>query len=109
VDKLFNAYKVLAYVVGTLLVLLTLGMVLKYLFPEGGSAQDFGESLTPFVAVGHGWIYMVYLVVAFLLFRREHWSMGFGVVMLIAGLIPVLIFWVERQVEQKVRGAAVAL
>jgi len=102
VDKLFNAYRVLAYVVGTLLVLLTLGMVMKYLFSDGSQVQSFGADFTPIVAVGHGWIYMVYLVVAFLLARRERWSPSFTIVMLIAGLIPLLIFWVEKQVEHKV-------
>ena len=29
--------------------------------------------------------------------------MGFTVLMLVAGLIPLLIFWVERKVTQKVR------
>ena len=101
-DKLFNAYRVLAYVVGTLLVLLALGMVMKYLFSDGSQIQSYGEDLTPIVAIGHGWIYMVYLVVAFALARRERWSPAFTLVMLAAGLIPVLIFWVEKQVEHKV-------
>jgi len=102
VQKLFPIYRVLAYVVGTLLILLVLGMAMKYLFAEGSSVQDFGKQFTPIVAVGHGYIYMVYLVVAFLLARRERWSVPFTVVMLAAGLIPVLIFWVEKQVEHKV-------
>ena len=105
-QKLFPAYRVLAYVVGTLLVLLTLGMIMKYLFADGSSVQSFGEDVTPIVAVGHGWIYMVYPVVAFLLARRERWSVTFTGLMLLAGLIPLLIFWVERQVEHKVAEAA---
>jgi integral membrane protein len=108
VQKLFPAYRVLAFVVGTLLVLLCLGMICKYLTTDGSSIQTFGENFTPIVAVGHGWIYMVYLVVAFLLARRERWSIAFTVVMLLAGLIPLLIFWVERQVEHKVRVATTA-
>jgi len=106
VQKLFPVYRVLAYVVGTLLILLVLGMAMKYLFADGSSVQDFGQSFTPIVAVGHGYIYMAYLVVAFLLARRERWSVPFTLVMLAAGLIPVLIFWVEKQVEHKVREAS---
>ena len=105
-DKLFNTYRVLAYVVGTLLILLVLGMVMKYLFTEGTTIQDVGKHVTPIVAVGHGYIYMAYLVVAFLLARRERWSLPFTLLMLAAGLIPVLIFWVEKQVERKVATAA---
>ena len=51
----------------------------------------------------HGWIFMVYVVVAFLLSRRADWSIGFTLLALIAGLVPLLIFWVERQVNLKVR------
>ena len=49
----------------------------------------------------HGWIFMVYVVVAFLLSRKAGWSIGFTVLALVAGLVPLLIFWVERRVVQK--------
>ena len=51
----------------------------------------------------HGWIFMIYVVVAFLLARRARWSVGFTLLMLVAGLVPLLIFWVEHRVAQKVR------
>ncbi|MDO7868269.1 DUF3817 domain-containing protein [Nocardioides jiangxiensis] len=107
--KLFPVYKVLAYVVGTLLLALTIGMVCKYLFPEGGTIQSFGETFTPIVAVGHGWIYMAYVVAALLLAMRAGWKMTFLGLMLLAGLVPGLIFWVERRVETKIRTEAPAL
>ncbi|TCJ30537.1 DUF3817 domain-containing protein [Nocardioides jejuensis] len=107
--KLFPAYKVLAYVVGTLLVALTIGMICKYLFPEGGSIQSFGETLTPIVAVGHGYVYMAYVVAAFILSMRAGWTYTFLGLMLLAGLVPGLIFVVERRVEAKVRAEAPAL
>jgi integral membrane protein len=101
--KLFNVYRVLALVVGVLLAVCALvAAPLKYLATDGSSLQEFGESLSILWLV-HGWIFMVYVVVAFLLARRARWSVGFTLVMLIAGLIPLLIFWVERQVSQKVR------
>ena len=46
---------------------------------------------------------MVYVVVAFLLSRRAGWSLEFLVVMLLAGLIPVLIFFVEHKVATLLR------
>lgn len=101
--KLFNVYRVLALVVGVLLAVCALvAAPLKYLATDGSSLQEFGESLSILWLV-HGWIFMVYVVVAFLLARRARWSVGFTLVMLIAGLVPLLIFWVERQVTQKVR------
>ena len=101
--KLFNAYRVLALVVGVLLAFCALvAAPLKYLTEEGSSLQQFGESAS-IMWLFHGWIFMVYVVVAFLLARRARWSVGFTLVMLVAGLVPLLIFWVERRVAQKVR------
>ena len=101
--KLFNVYRVLALVVGVLLAFCALvAAPLKYLTTEGSGLQQFGESAS-IMWLFHGWIFMIYVVVAFLLARRARWSIGFTVLMLVAGLIPLLIFWVERKVTQKVR------
>ena len=101
--KLFTTYRVLALVVGLLLLALAVGMVLKYLLTEGTDLQRFGDELTAVVALVHGWVYIVYVVVAFLLSRRAGWSLQYLVVMLLAGLVPVMIFWVEHHVAERVR------
>jgi integral membrane protein len=101
--KLFQVYRVLAFIVGVLLAFCALvAAPLKYLAAEGSDLQQFGESAS-IMWLFHGWIFMIYVVVAFLLARRAKWSTGFTVLMLVAGLIPLLIFWVERKVTQKVR------
>ena len=100
--NLFNAYRVLAIVVGVLLAFCTLAFVLKYALTEGTGLQQFGEDASV-MWLAHGWIFMVYVVVAFLLSRRANWSIGFTLVALIAGLVPLLIFWVEHRVNLKVR------
>ena len=69
---------------------------------EGSDLQQFGESAS-IMWLFHGWLFMVYVVVAFLLARRARWSVGFTVLMLVAGLVPLLIFWVEHRVVQKLR------
>ncbi len=88
-------------------VLLTIGtfvaLPLKYLAAEGSGLQRFGEALWP-LWVAHGWIYMAYLVVAFLLARRAGWSPQFTVLMLLAGTVPILIFVVERRVAREIAG-----
>jgi integral membrane protein len=109
VRNLFNSYRVLAIVVGLLLVALTIGMVLKYGLTEGTELQTFGDSMTGVVALMHGWIYIVYVVVAFLLSRRAGWSLGFLALMLVAGLVPFLIFWVEHKVVADLRSEHPAL
>jgi len=104
VRNLFTAYRVLALIVGVLLtVLVFVAMPLKYFPADGTSLQVTGEHLTSFVGIAHGWIYMVYLGVSFFLSRRARWSLPFTLLVLLAGLVPILIFWVERQVVRRLR------
>lgn len=101
--KLFQAYRVLAFVVGILLAFCALvAAPLKYLAADGSDLQQFGETAS-IMWLFHGWIFMAYVVVTFLLSRRLKWSITFTILNLAAGLIPLLIFWVEHQVVQKVR------
>jgi integral membrane protein len=102
VSGLFKTYRVLAFVVGVLLLVGTFGSVLKYGFPDGSSLQQLGEDLTP-VWLAHGWVYMVYVVVAFVLTQRAGWPLPRFLLMMIAGLIPGLIFWVEHRVAVQLR------
>jgi integral membrane protein len=103
VRNLFTAYRGLALVVGVLLAFGSLvAFPLKYFATEGSSLQEFGESAS-IVWLVHGWVFIVYVVVSFLLSRRAGWSLGFTVTVLAAGLIPLLIFWVERQVVRRLR------
>ena len=100
-DKLFNAYRFLAYIVGTMLLAGCAMSVLAHFWTEGSGPQQFGERFLA-VWMAHGFAYMAYVVVGFALWRRERWTVVFALTMFVAGLIPVLIFWVEKQVEHKV-------
>ncbi len=100
---LFTAYRWLALIVGVLLAFCALvAMPLKYLAPEGSDLQQFGESASV-LWVAHGWVFMIYVVVAFLLSRRAGWTLPFTLLTLVAGLVPLLIFWVERSVVSRMR------
>ena len=102
-SRLFVSYRVLALVVGVLLAFCSLvALPLKYLATEGSDLQRFGESAS-ILWVAHGWVFMIYVVVTFLLSRRSGWSIPFTVLTLAAGLIPLIIFWVERRVVERVR------
>ena len=102
-EKLFGAYRILAPIVGVLLTFNSFVVLpMKYLLTDGSTLQKLGEDLSVLWVV-HGWFYMAYFVVAFLLARRSRWSIQFTLLMLVAGLVPVLIFWVERVVVRKVR------
>jgi integral membrane protein len=101
--SLFNVYRSLAIVVGVLLAFCSfVALPLKYLLTDGTSLQRFGDDIS-FLWVVHGWIFMIYVVVTFLLSRRAGWTTAFTVIALAAGLVPLLIFWVERRVAQRVR------
>jgi integral membrane protein len=103
VNGLLITYRVLAYVVGILLAFCSLvALPAKYLATEGSDLQQFGEDAS-IMWLFHGWIFMVYVVVAFLLARKARWSVSFTILALAAGLIPLLIFWVERRVVHKLR------
>jgi integral membrane protein len=103
VARLFTSYRVLAIIVGVLLAFCSLvALPLKYLATEGGDLQRFGESAS-IMWVAHGWVFMVYVVVTFLLARRAGWTVPFTVLALAAGLIPLVIFWVERTVARRMR------
>lgn len=100
--KLFTAYRVLALIVGVLLLVGATEMVLEYLVPDGTAASRFGQHLE-WVWQIHGVIYMVYLVVAFVLVQKVRWPLPQFLLMLVAGLIPGLMFWVEHRVVAQLR------
>ena len=76
--SLFVAYRVLAMVVG---VLLAFGALIvlpaRYLAPDGSALQQFGETWS-ILWVAHGWIFIAYVVVSFLLWRQTRWSVPFA-------------------------------
>jgi integral membrane protein len=97
-------YRVMATVVGVLLVVLILvGVPLKYLTAEGSDPQQLGEWITSYLGVAHGWLYMLFLVTAFWLSRLAGWDLPFTVVTLLCGTIPLLSFWAEHRATARVR------
>jgi integral membrane protein len=92
-------YRVLAYVVGTaLLALVLLAMPLKYL------ADD--ERVISVVGPLHGFLYLVYLAVAFDLAYRNRWSIRETLLLLLAGTVPFLTFVAERRVTKRLQATA---
>jgi integral membrane protein len=97
-------YRVMANIVGVLLVVLILvGVPLKYLTEDGTSPQLAGEWITQNLGIAHGWLYMIFLVMAFLLSRKARWDVAFTVTTLLCGTVPLLSFWAERRATARVR------
>ena len=87
-------YRVIAYVVGVmLLVLVFVAMPLKYLGDDPSAVDVVGPL--------HGFLYVIYLLGAFDLARRVQWSLGRMVMVALAGTIPFLSFYAERKVSHE--------
>ncbi|MGV9497242.1 DUF3817 domain-containing protein [Streptomyces sp. NPDC003642] len=97
--SVLTRYRVMAYVTGVLLVLLTLGMIGKYVLDLDGAA-DF----TRVVSIAHGWLYVVYLVFAFDLGSKAKWPVAKQLWVLLAGTIPTAAFFVERRISHELQG-----
>ena len=103
-------YRVLATVVGiSIIVLIVIGLPLNHLhnlspglLPAGSTGQQVGEGISAILGTAHGFIYMAFLFVAFLLSRMARWSIGFTLVTLVCGTIPFLSFWAERRAVRRV-------
>ena len=84
-------YRTIAWIVGVgLLVLVLVGMPLKYI---GGN-----DTVVAVVGPIHGFLFMIYLVLAFDLARRAKWSFTRMILVMLSGTIPFLSFWTERKV-----------
>lgn len=95
-------YRVMAYVTGALLIVLCLVAVPLKIFAHNGV-------LSTAVGMPHGVIcYPLYLVTTFDLYRRVRWPLSRVVLIVLAGIIPFLTFYVERKVVAELRERAAA-
>lgn len=89
-------YRVMAWVVGVLLVVLVcVGMPLKYIWDDG--------RVVTWVGVPHGWLYMILLITAVDLGRRVKWPWTRLLLIALAGTVPFLSFVAERFATRSVR------
>ncbi|MFQ6398654.1 DUF3817 domain-containing protein [Nocardia sp. KC 131] len=87
-------YRVLAWVTGLWLLLLTGEIIAKY---------GFDVHTPSWIAVVHGWVYFAYLLVTADLAVKVRWPVLRTVGTLIAGTIPLLSFFVEHVNAKKVK------
>ena len=96
VPAALGRYRVMAWVVGVLRLVLTLvAMPLKYL-------ADVPEPVTV-VGIAHGFLYAVFFLVTLDLAVRARWRPLSALVVVVAGTIPFLSFVAERKVTRKMR------
>jgi len=99
--KALGFFKPMAILVGVGLLVLCLGMVLKYGFDNPG--------LSEFWAAKHGLLYMAYVVATANLGFKIGWGPGRMVAVMLAGVVPFLSFWAERRVAHEVEAQLSAL
>lgn len=96
-------YRVLANIVGVLLIPLVLLAWPRHLFyTEGSDIYELGERINATVGPTHGFVYMIFLLFAFILSRKANWTATFTVTTLLMGTVPVLSFWAERRATRDV-------
>ncbi|UDY23601.1 DUF3817 domain-containing protein [Nocardioides sp. Kera G14] len=92
--KLFTAYRILAIAVGIFLLIATIDWLIVHLISD--SFPDLW-----WLWMLHGYVYMAYLVVAVPFTRKARWPLSFVALIIVAGLVPVLMFFVEHHVSEK--------
>ena len=89
-------YRVMAYIVGVmLLVLVCVAMPLKYF----GGNPEASKIVSPI----HGFLYIVYLLAALDLAVKVRWKAGRTILLMLAGAVPFLSFVMERKVTHEVQ------
>lgn len=115
-------YKVFAFITGIMLLILVAKMIMDYGFGyelyAGGTTADGAENSLGFhpkdsvidgtgisywIAVIHGWIYVIYIIAGFRLWYLMTWKVGRLVTIVLGGVVPFLSFVVERKIAREVR------
>ena len=96
VPAALTRYRVMAWVVGVLLIALVLVAVpVKYLAGVEGPVTVLGTL--------HGWLYFLFFLTACDLAVRARWPLPFTVLTLVAGTVPILSFYAERVATRRTR------
>ena len=96
VPAALRRYRVMAWVVGVLLIALILVAVpLKYAAGLDGPVTVIGTA--------HGWLYFIFFLCACDLALRARWTLRGTVLVVLAGTVPILSFVAERIATRKTR------
>jgi integral membrane protein len=96
VPTALTRYRVMAWIVGVLLVALVLVAVpVKY-------AAGIDEPVTVLGTL-HGWLYFIFFLTALDLAVRARWTLKGTVLTVLAGTVPLLSFYAERVATRRTR------
>jgi integral membrane protein len=89
-------YRVMAYIVGVGLLALCAAMIAKYAFDQ--------DQYVAIVGPVHGFLYIVYLVAVVDLGLKARWTVRSTILVMLAGVVPLVSFIAENRVTARVRG-----
>lgn len=91
-----NLFSGTAWITGIFLILLCIRMIMEYIL-------DIElPSWTTFVAIFHGWAYMIYLICTLNLGLKARWDPARWATTAISGVVPFLSFFVEKNRRREV-------
>lgn len=96
VKTALNLFSVAAWVTGVMLLLLCARMIMEY-------GLNMDVSALNWVAVGHGWMYALFLLATLNLGMKARWSVQTWLVTALAGVVPFLSFFVEYWRRREVK------
>jgi len=103
VTAALKRYRVMAYVVGTVLAILVfVSLPIKYLL--GIWAGPIGLLWT-----AHGWLFIIYIITVFDLALRQRWNPFKIIVTVLGGVVPFLSFYMEHRVTRETRSQLATL
>lgn len=89
-------YRVMAFIVGTALLALTVVVIFQLL----GFHPKTAEAI---VAPIHGYLYLIYLITAADLGVRARWGIVRFLTVICAGFVPGLAFYIEHRITRQMR------
>jgi integral membrane protein len=93
-------YRVMAFVTGIVLLSGCVALILKY------ATNIKAEPWTGYLWVAHGYLYLLYVIVAGILGVRLRWPLARYVLVMLAGTIPTMSFVAEHYVTRQTKRAA---
>ncbi|MER5647451.1 DUF3817 domain-containing protein [Streptosporangium sp. NPDC002524] len=93
-ESALKPFRILAYIVGVMLLVLVTCIVLRY----GFGIEEPSKIVSPI----HGFLYMLYLVATMNLGMKARWTWPYIVGVMLAGTVPLLSFVFERKVTRRV-------
>ena len=102
VQGALQRYRVMAFVTGSFLLLLTTVTLVKYIGKAAGWENQGFLSVALVIGIVHGWIFMIYVLACADLWRRMKWELKRLVTMALGGVVPAMSFVMERRVSREV-------